>query len=332
MNIERLEKNAKEGDPEAQYLLFREKERRGELSLPSTPVTHSRKCFRCGAELTDEQSLSRGMGKTCWGHVDSKNEKMEPDIEKVKKLHAKFLSKMDFRYWEASVVIARLGNFLYTEKLNQKILKEICRKILWALSFGLPSKQNEILLSLLEALGYSLLVKILKNQAVIGRAKVSTHDGILYLKAPRPKRVVVLALKGAGALFDWPSHTWNFPGAKASKAADVIKRYFLNVEGLEEALETLKETLKEFPEAGLKRFISETGVEEVEVKTPYNSDFISELKAQIPYGIKGPDNQWFLFREFDRSDKVWVIRKEEHIKTIKELVTKYFLSESLPRG
>lgn len=327
MDMERLQRSAEEGDPEAQYILFKEKERRGEVVLPETPAMHSRRCFRCNAELTDEMSLSRGMGKDCWGHLESSQLRVEPNFEKVKELHGKFLSNFDFHYWEASVVIARFGEHLYKEKLTQKATKEIVRKTLWALSFGLPHHLNDILIDLIDALGYPLLVQILLNQAVIGRAQVRVFEGRLFLKSPRPKKIVSTSLRKAGGYYDRFSLEWNFPGHRALEVAKVVKRYFLNIEGLEEALEELKNAKKEEPPpTDFSNYIEESENGDIRIKTPYNASFVSDLKEKIPWAHK-VQGQWHKFREFDWTDKAWVVRGDENILVAKKLVQEYFLEK-----
>jgi len=320
MDFQRLQNEADSGDPEAKYLLFKERERRGEITLPETPKTHSRSCFRCKAELTDELSLSRGLGPTCWGHVGKSEHQVDPDIIRLKELHGKFLSQIDFEYWESSIIIAKMGEHLYKDKLTKVACKEMCRKILWAISFGLPTEINRILLDMIEALGYPILVKLLESVAVIGKATVSAEGREFLMASPRPRSIVSKALRESGGRFEWKREVWVWPESRAEEGASVIKQHFLNVQGLDEALEVLKNLPPEGPSKRLERFLLKEEKGEIWVKTPFNPAFIDSLKKVIPWmsgGVK--------CREWYPPEKAWIIRTPQFIQVAKDLIVEHYL-------
>jgi hypothetical protein len=247
--------------------------------------------------------------------------KEEPDVDRVKTLHGEFLSSIDMEYWEASVIVADMGKYLYEEKLTKAACKDMCRKTLWALSFGLPDHLNHLLLDLIGALGYPLLVKLLEKEAVIGKASVSAVNGELRLTSPRPRTVVAKVLRESGGRFDWTSRTWVWVASKAEDAARVIKSYFLNLEGLEETLEELKKVSpEEAQEQGLSRFLAKETEKEIWLETPYNRNFVDELKNTIPWRIGNT-----ICRQWDSANRVWIIRMPDFIQKAKDLLIKHYL-------
>lgn len=193
---------------------------------------------------------------------------------------------------------------------------------------------------MIEALGYPLLVSVIKNEAVIGKASVEVGGTQLFLISPRPRSSVTTKLKESGGSFDWQKRAWKWSLRDAQKAACVIRDNFLNVGGLEESLEQLKnfqaeevEVTHKFIEkngpqerksVSISSFLRRNTPEEIEICTPYNQDFVTDLKTQIPF--RSGEVQ---VREWNPTEKLWVVRLPQYVEIAKNLITRYFLKENI---
>lgn len=305
-----------------------------------------RACVRCHKELTDAASMEVGIGPVC-RKLD--NALLAAQIPADISAARLALSNVPIEKLEPQTMVtfAEVDGALNDPSalLRSDWRKEV-KRLEWLLSFEASRKAALVALTgVVRSLGYVGLASLWEGTASTGVAKVRFADGRLYVAGPRNSdfRYAIKQLPG------WKFHAtsgsdrpeWSLPAASYSGFNTLVMTYYPVSDGRQEAVKAAEDMVNAILATASNPVVAqpvvtiapigapvasaakgkvrvETGAEWMKVFTPYNSQFISDLKLGIAYGA----------RRWEPVGRCWEVRVTEQ-GVVKNLLDKYFGAGSI---
>ncbi len=270
----------------------------------------SRRCCRCGKELTDASSLEAGIGPEC---RDYANELLALEMPVA-------VSRIDvFALLGTSLVLPEVCQPTWA-KVEEKLvplfqgneativgvdLRATVLRIAWILSFPLADGVREQLFHLIGLLGYPGVEALLRNEVTMGKAKAEFFERRLRVTGTRPKALLRrLAKQGsrnfAEAKRGEGEYWWSILHTEADLFEKLARRYYARLEGLEEALAAARADQGQpaLILSGKPVRITAGPRGKLRVFSDYNKDFVNGLKQAFPRWERRWDSQaWEIAEE-----------------------------------
>lgn len=311
------------------------------LTAPISTTFHQygsgRTCCRCRKELTDAASMEAGIGPICRKQDNALLANSIPAnppeaLHAILAIDGATLDPVSLPCFQ-TVVATLAGNIAGTD------WRKTIKQIEWVLSFeanrkvALP-KFTEVA----KALGYLGLAALWNGEASTGLATVFIDGDRICVSGPR-NGAARIALKQAGAMFAYQKTlpdgsvkpAWHAPVEKAEAfAMGIHAHYPMNV-GLAECLAEAKKIVAAKEAAAKAAKTAASGVtpsanggamskarievrgKTLNVVTPYNANFIADLKVEVPYA----------FRAWEPKEKCWKV-DTQYLNAVAVLIEKHY--------
>lgn len=251
----------------------------------------SRYCCRCGKELTDAASLEAGIGPICRKLDNAVLATLIP-ADPAAALSA-------FSQIDASALPETCTNTLGTVGADLLVLdanndwRKTVKRCEWLLSWSMPSKAREALKNVIASLGYVGLLNVINGDAAKGKTSITFENGRLYMQGPNNAAGRAALKEIKGRMFHPKTAEmkarWSVPAAQWAAFQTVISSHWINHSGLVEAVQAAQayspapEAPKPVEKPKASVTVTETENGWLKVKSPYNAEFVSELKGAITH-------------------------------------------------
>ena len=268
----------------------------------------SRNCSRCGKELTDAASMDCGVGPICRKMDNALLARLIPsDVPAARA--ALYSVAMDRSQDLLSPTFTQVEFDLAVEGCDD--WRTTVKRIEWILSHDLSTEDRQAYHAVVSALGYVALVAMWNGEAASGKATVRFENGRLYLKGPNNKagRTAIKSLKGRK--FHGETTEWSVPVLDTASLAafcQVVAKHWPSTNDTSKGCnvaapyaEAAEYLVGQTPAAKVAKAVWEIGTadgwngKDMWVATPYNANFVSAIKVEIPWKC----------REWDGAAKVW---------------------------
>lgn len=275
-----------------------------------------RSCCRCGKQLVDAASMEVGIGPVCRkkdNHVLACQFPRDMDAAR---------SALAFSIDRATIPSEALATFetvlsdISDEKHSLDYRPEI-KRIEWLLSWPtIKENYRARFCAIVEALGYVALAMIWRNESgVPGAASVRFSEGRFYVKGPKNGAAIGMLRAIDGRQFHRETKEWSVLASALAAFERAVRTCYPQNDGSWEAMRVLAEDAKpsvveEKPAAPVVNL--EVLKTIVVVRTPYNADFVRELK-ELPYKM----------RKWDGDRRAWLVELAL-LPTVRTLITKHY--------
>ena len=297
----------------------------------------SRHCFRCDLPLTDAASLNEGIGPICRKLDNAVLARLIPSNLPEAVNAFKLVDVLNLAPDTVRGFLVLESALTASDAPTREDWREVAKRIEWMLSFAQTYQNTERLKTLVLSLGYVGLVALWNGEAATGKASVlfnAVHPGPdqltqiphiggwrLFVSGPKKKAARFALKKIPGSTFHqatpFVKAGWSVPACQHEAFRLAVIKHYPNFEGLDLAIKAAKESLVLPPGVSVTQIQPLVLITEVEgqlkVKTPYNPDFVTDLKNTIPvYG-----------RKWDPIERVWVVNVGFKAK-VSDVVAKHF--------
>jgi len=291
----------------------------------------SRFCFRCDKPLTDAASLNEGIGPICRKFDNAVLARLIPSNLPKALANYKLIDPLSLAPETVAAFVELETALTDPAAAERDDWRKEVKRVEWMLSFPQKHENTERLKDFVLALGYVGIVAIWNGEAATGKASVTFYLYRLHVTGPKNKAARFALKKIPGSKFHAATPTskpsWSAPASEFEAFRLAVCKHYPNYEGLDEAIKEAKESLLHndltinpdgsipmHPSTPPKQAVSIVNAgSAVKVKTPYNPDFIGELKGAIPHGS----------RKWDVIEKVWIV--DIGFKSqVREIVAKHF--------
>lgn len=271
-------------------------------------------CARCGRPLTDPVSRDCGVGPVCRGMDNAMLAQLLPAQPAAAVLAFGGIDPTQFPP-DMTDEILSVASALSAAHEGED-LRKVVRRIERLASFvPAKSRSRRAMHETLVALGYLTLAAAWLGDVSTGDAIVSIEGDRLYLQGPKNKGGIEAFRKIPGRQFHpgvgGDRARWSCPASEALMFRRVVLTHWPMAEGLPVAMagaEAYVKAAKEAPAAGaLPPAPPVTPTVTItpctggfEIRSPYSAQFVSRLKAEIPY--KG--------RAWNGIAKAWTVAAE----------------------
>lgn len=249
----------------------------------------SRNCIVCGKALEDAVSLSTGWGPACRKKANEVLAKEIPANLALAQTIAATLADAEVPE-EAKHTLSTVKADIAAGQTND--WRATVKRCAWLLSFS-PSKAfQDIVVSLVAALGYVGLAGLLTGEACTGAARVWFHEGRVYLAGPRNAagKAAIKAIQG------WKFHPaagetpacWSAPHGQVTAFLGVVAKFWPLAEGAESALdaaELYEPPVAPTPVQSKAQVFVRAVAGLFEVQSPWNPAFVAGVKA-LPWASR----------------------------------------------
>lgn len=269
------------------------------------------RCARCGEELTDPASIQHGWGPVCRKLANEAYAKMIPANPVAALVSLNTTSLTSGAEGVKGILLALRTEVVKGMESGRTDWRGTVHCLVRLVSIA-PAWWKAGLCDAVGNLGYHVLAEVARENASPSIAELSVANDRLVLKSKRNKAAVVKIRAVKGRYFDILSKTWTFPVTALKEVVEIVETYYpmskVNV------MELLRACAAANKAAPPKLSVSMVEVEgRLEITTPYNAHFVSDLKASIPYKFRG----------WDPAKKVWWVDSVE-AAIAKILVNKHF--------
>lgn len=283
-----------------------------------------RNCSYCGLGLTDAASKNYGIGPICRKMQNHVLAALIPaDVFMARFLLAQ-LDKEGLSEKPLSTVEALEKDL---QKTDNKDWRKACSRVEFLLSFPLPNAKREVLINVVEALGYLSLASLLKGHAAKGEALITFENGRLFVKGPRNKAGNTTLKAIPGRKYHGADKRWSVPAEAVEAFKMAIWKHWPKNSGLTDALEGATSHLASKAEvAEAQVVVTEVAEPKVivtksgtvyKISSPYCKAFFLELKAEVEQASCWQDRRW------NKAEKVWEV-DEAHKALVEALVAKHY--------
>jgi hypothetical protein len=279
----------------------------------------SRACCRCWKDLTDAASMEVGVGPICRKLDNAILARKIPSNVAAAQAAAGRVVDADLpepvrpTYGQ---VMADLMDFSTVD------WRKTVKRIEWILSWGMTDTMRKALIEIVRSLGYIGLAALLSGEAATGATVVTFENGRLYLRGPRNKagayqiKKLIPGWKFVPAV-GGSKAAWTVPAAAAEKFATIAITYWVNISGIDEAVEAAKAApvaaVESAPaKAGPNVTISAPTNGWMKVASPFNAEFVIAIK-KLPH----PSRKWNVV------EKVWEV-EAKFLADVQTMVQTYF--------
>lgn len=207
-------------------------------------------------------------------------------------------------------------NVLEDLKVGTDDWRKTVKRIEWILSWSLNHANREGLIDIVHALGYWGLAALLSGDAATGLATVTFENGRLFLRGPRNKAGKDAIRSISGRKFhpatDGNKAAWSVPASGAKTFREAVITHWPNFAGLDESIVQAAALPISAPPAPPATLVTPLAPGWVQVKTPYNAGFVTDVK-NLPYKS----------RRWNGDARVWEV-EERFLPQVNELVSKYY--------
>lgn len=287
-----------------------------EESCVSAPATGVRfHCVRCGEELTDAASIQYSFGPVCRKLANAALAKTIPaDVETARAAWATLDVAM--LPAEALATHAKCSEALTA---GTDDWRETVKRMVWVASTSEYTAVKEALCETITALGYTVLAAVARSEASPSKAEVTVNNGRVVLKAARNMAAVAAVKAIPGRRFNGADKTWSVPFAGLDALLAVVETFYpmskVDAAALRAAVEAAKTEAvsKTATPAKVLATVTENADGSVTLKTPYNGEFVADLKTSVPWTA----------RSWDGANRAWVVTRE-HAATARAIVEKHY--------
>jgi hypothetical protein len=298
----------------------------------------SRCCVRCGKDLTDAASMNEGIGPVC-RKLDNKllATCIPADIQAARGAFALLdMSNVDPA---SSNCLNNVAEALFEGAAAKRTDWRVeVKRLEWVLSFPLNVRYAQVALTqVVRALGYVGLAALWEGKASTGEATVTFANDRLHVVGPRNadfraaiKRVYGWRFHGAA---NGMQPSWSLPVAQADQFALLVQTYYPNHDAslLAQAVKEAQDAhalaqaqvappvAQEASHVALKvpnmnkvRIVP-NGMEWVNVFSPFNASFVSELKFVLPSKM----------RRWNPVEKCWEVHAS-CMASLSDIVAKHY--------
>lgn len=318
------------------------------LTAPISTQFHAhgagRSCCRCRKDLTDAASMEAGIGPICRKQDNALLANSIP-ANPPEALHAILgidgatLDPITLPTFQSAVNALAL-NIAGTD------WRKVIKQVEWILSFEANRKVALAKFTdVAKALGYLGLAALWNGEASTGLATVFINADRICVAGPR-NSAARFALKQMGALFAYqlpkPDGTstpaWHAPVEKVDAFATAVSTHYPMNVGLAESIAAAKKIVAD-KEAAAKAAklaaasvttqaptnggaVSKTRIEikgkTLNVITPYNANFIADLKLAVPYS----------YRAWEPTQKCWKV-DAQYQNAVADLIVKHYKAQPM---
>lgn len=312
------------------------------LTAPISTMFHQhgsgRSCCRCQKELTDAASMEAGIGPICRKQDNALLANSIPANPPEALMH---LLQIDDALLDpvSHNTFKDVRDELAANLMGTDWRKTI-KRIEWILSFEVNRKAAlEKFTAIAQSLGYLGLAALWNGQASTGQAQVWFANGRLWVIGPR-NGAARYALKQLGGMFytsacpPGSTHSkpaWSVPAKNADGFKKAIHTHYPMNVGMNDAIlaaeEAAKQAAAQVPTTAapaapttnnggsVKHRIEQKG-KTLNIKTPYDANFIADLKTTVPYA----------YRAWEPAEKAWKV-DAQYLDQVSALILKHYKTQ-----
>jgi hypothetical protein len=287
-------------------------------------LTHnsSRNCVRCGLDLTDAASMEAGIGPIC-RKLD--NKLLAQQIAANVGLAQQYISNVNGEELaaESHPTFSKVIEDIYSAATND--WRTTVKRIEWMLSFPQNVVAAKVALTnAVAALGYVGLASLWNGEASTGATTVFLNGNRLHVVGPRNKPFRI-AIKQHGGYFhaavNGAKASWSLPVAKWAVFKGLVQQYYPNHDAAEldgvikaatATVTSAHTTVAPLKVPNMSNVRVEANGEWINVFTPYNQQFVNDIKA-MPVGT----------RKWNPVAKCWEVHAS-HAAALNSVVGKHF--------
>jgi hypothetical protein len=275
----------------------------------------ARACCVCGQELTDAASVEAGIGPVCRKRANEALARTFPS-DPLAAIRLLRTAREERAFTALPAVVYPTIDALtrdVEDGAERADWRVNIKRIEWILSHqNIGFRAKEALYGVALALGYPASVALWRGDTVVGKTTVRfVAPGRIQIAGPRPNPSVRDAMKAAGMWFVPADKSWMASPrteAAADKLSSMLRTHFLALDGHDEAFATLRAGTPSPARAAAPvtpaprhadpvvslHFSNDGGYI---LRSPYNSDFLTDLKAAIAPQRRrwmGGDRAWWI--------------------------------------